>query len=163
MSRATSARLLKPICAAPAGFILKVQDEIEPQWRIASPSGDWHLAITLPPETHERLQILEHIARFMAWKQATSYTLASELAEPDALYCAGISRTGHCACWSTITRHPKPWTKAIFGEVAWLPEHVIDPTLSGLLPEPDSRVSDADSLKLQRLFGAQGPIPCGEH
>ncbi|MGA7327776.1 MAG: hypothetical protein WBX25_25625 [Rhodomicrobium sp.] len=39
----TSAISLRPI----SGLIIKVQDELDPQVRIGTPEGDFHIAITL--------------------------------------------------------------------------------------------------------------------
>ena len=35
-----------------ARLVIKVHDEIEPQFRIATPTGDWWLAVTLPPDEY---------------------------------------------------------------------------------------------------------------
>ena len=74
-----------------ARLIIKIQDEIDPQWRIATPSGDWWIATTLPKnDDRGRAVILRVLATFMVWKQALGFTLASELVEPDCVYCCGI-------------------------------------------------------------------------
>jgi hypothetical protein len=73
-----------------ARLIVKVQDEIDPQLRMATPEGDYHLAVTLPADAYGRKVIFRNLALFMAWKQALGFTLASELYEPDSLYCVGF-------------------------------------------------------------------------
>ena len=41
-------------------LIIKVQDEIDPQFRFSTPEGDYHLAVTLPADDYERRTMLEH-------------------------------------------------------------------------------------------------------
>jgi hypothetical protein len=69
-----------------ARLIIKVQDEIDPQFRFATPEGDYWIAVTLPRETHERMMMLRRVSAFMAWKKALGFILASELQVPDCLY-----------------------------------------------------------------------------
>ena len=37
-----------------ARLIIKVQDEIDPQFRVATPKGDWAIAVTLPNDEQGR-------------------------------------------------------------------------------------------------------------
>jgi hypothetical protein len=62
-----------------ARLIMRVQDEIDPQFRVATPEGDYWLAVTLPRETPERMMMLRRISAFMAWKKALGFILSSEL------------------------------------------------------------------------------------
>jgi len=48
-----------------ARLIIKVQDEIDPQFRIATPEGDYSVAVTLPRETRERMMMLRRVTAFM--------------------------------------------------------------------------------------------------
>ena len=73
-----------------ARLIIKIQDEIDPQIRIATPEGDYWIAVTLPADPYGRKVILRNLSLFMAWKQALGFTLASELYDPDSVYCAGV-------------------------------------------------------------------------
>ena len=41
-----------------ARLVIKVQDEIDPQIRIGTPEGDFHIAITLPPDDYGRRNVL---------------------------------------------------------------------------------------------------------
>ena len=47
-----------------ARLIVNVQDEIDPQFRIATPEGDYWLAVTLPRETRERFAVLKRVSLF---------------------------------------------------------------------------------------------------
>src|SRR5262245_55598894 len=76
-------------------LILRVQDEMDPQFRIASPEGDWWIAMTLSDDVEERERQFRRASNFMRWKRAPAFTLASELVEPDAACCIGVS---HDAC-----------------------------------------------------------------
>ena len=66
-----------------ARLIIKVQDEIDPQFRIATPEGDYHLAVTLARDPRDRMMMLRRVSAFMAWKKALGFVLASELHVPD--------------------------------------------------------------------------------
>ena len=78
-----------------ARLIIKVQDELDPQIRVGTPTGDWAIAVTLPKSNRGRMEVLRELQTFMAWKQATSFTMATELRGPDAVWCCGISPGEH--------------------------------------------------------------------
>ena len=61
-------------------LILRIDDEIDPQFRIASPEGDWWIGMTLSADLHERKRQMALVSRFMQWKLSPAFTLASELA-----------------------------------------------------------------------------------
>ena len=63
-------------------LIMRVQDEIDPQFRIASPEGDWWIGITLSDDVEERKRQMGLVSRFMRWKMSPAFTLASEYAKP---------------------------------------------------------------------------------
>ncbi|MGO9172196.1 MAG: hypothetical protein ACLP7P_09555 [Rhodomicrobium sp.] len=114
-----------------ARLIVKVQDEIDPQF----------------------------LALCMAWKQALGFTLASELYEPDSVYCVGFMPKERHACLARIRREPKPWTAMNFGEVEWLPDSSIDPTLFDLLPRGAREMTARDLATLEKWFGSRGKFP----
>ncbi len=142
-----------------ARLIIKIQDEIDPQVRIATPEGDYWIAVTLPPDPYGRKVILRNLSLFMAWKQALGFTLASELYNPDSVYCAGIMLKERHACLARITREPKPWTANNFGLVEWLPESSIDPVLLDLLPRGAHEMTSRDLRTLDNWFGTKGKFP----
>ncbi len=142
-----------------ARLIITIQDEIDPQFRIATPEGDYCLAITFPRDTDGRKEIFEQLALFMASKQALAFTLASELIAPDCVYCAGIGLKEKYGCIARINREPKPWTAANFGAVEWLPESTIDPIIAGLLPKGARHINTKDLAMLEHWFGATGKFP----
>jgi hypothetical protein len=104
-----------------ARLIIKVQDEVDPQWRFATPSGDWHIVATLPKnDDRGRKVILRAIETFMVWKQAQGFVLASELAEPDAVYALGVTPKETQACLARIRRSPRALTpKEVKAMVGW--------------------------------------------
>jgi len=142
-----------------ARLIIKIQDEIDPQIRIATPEGDCWIAVTLPADPYGRKVVLRNISLFMAWKQALGFTLASELYEPDSVYCAGVFPKERFACLARIRREPKPWTAKNFGAVEFLPETSIDPMLLDLLPRGAREMSSRDLVTLEKWFGAKGKFP----
>ncbi len=78
--------------------------------RIATPEGDYWLGVTLSADPYGRRVMLRNLSLFMAWKQAIGFTLASELYEPDSVYCVGLTHKERHACLARIQREPKPWT-----------------------------------------------------
>jgi hypothetical protein len=142
-----------------ARLIIKVQDEIDPQFRIATLKGDYCIAVTLPDEPYQRKVALHNVALFMAYKQTLGFTLASELIEPSSVYCVGITPKERVACLARIRREPKPWTAANFGAVEWMPESSIDPHLFEMLPQGAREMSARDLARLEKWFGAKGKFP----
>lgn len=142
-----------------ARLVIKVQDEIDPQLRIATPTGDWAIAVTLPSDDRGRHDVLRAVATFMGWKQATAFTFASELVTPDCVYCVGIATSERHACASMITRLPKPWSKANFGPVEWLLASSIDPAISELLPTSPRPLTPKDVSAMVKWFGREGRFP----
>ena len=145
-----------------ARLVIKVQDEIDPQWRIATRSGDWSIATTLPGDDGRKV-ILRALGTFMVWKEAIAFTLATELAEPDAVWCGGVSHGGGglvChACLSSIRRSPRPWTDASFRPIEWLPATTIDPVLVELLPSSPRPLTPKDMSAMVKWFGKAGRFP----
>jgi hypothetical protein len=142
-----------------ARLIIKVQDEIDPQFRLATPEGDYHLAVTLPRDDHERRMMLKRVTTFMAWKQAASFVLASELTTPDSVYALGVSHREVHACLAPIRREPRPWTKASFGPIEWLPRASIGEEMIGLLPKGSRAIDATELAMLDKWFGARGRFP----
>ena len=142
-----------------ARLIIKVQDEIDPQFRFATAEGDIHIAVTLPDDEHERRTMFRHITTFMAWKQAASFILASELTQPDCVYAVGISHREVHACLALIQRSPKPWTAENFGPVEWLSRSSIGQEMIDLLPKGTREITAKDMDMLEKWFGVRGKFP----
>ena len=70
-------------------FKRMVNDDIDPQFRIAIPEGDWAIAVTLPDDLAERTNLLKLLSDRMLLHTAFAFTLANELIEPPALVCSG--------------------------------------------------------------------------
>lgn len=142
-----------------ARLVIKVQDEIDPQFRVATPEGDYWLAVTLPGEAAERNAMLRRIGTFLAWKRATAFTLASELVDPDCVYCVGVAGRERHACLSRIRRYPTPWSAANFGTIEWLPETSIDPVIAALLPDGPRPMTPKEVAASEKWFGRDGRFP----
>lgn len=128
---------------------------IDPQFRIASPEGDWAIAITLPDDPKQRARALTLVSDFMALKQSPFFTIASELHEPDCVYAMGVSHKERHGCLSRIKRSPT----LDFGPVEWLSEESLGADIPALLPG-GSRTFDAERLRILELFfGSRGKFP----
>lgn len=142
-----------------ARLVVKVQDEIDPQLRIATPDGDYWIGVTLPSDDYGRRSVLRALGTFMVWKQASALTFAAELQEPDSVSCAGISASERIACLARIRRHPRPWTARSFGPVEWLPEVSIDPAIAALLPRGPRALTPKEVAAANTWFGTEGKFP----
>lgn len=142
-----------------ARLIIKVQDELDPQFRMATREGDYHIAVTLPPDDYERRRIHRALATFMAWRQVLAFTMCGELVQPDSVFCIGISTTERHACRSRITREPHPWTAANFAPVEWLPKGQSHPFAEGLLPDGPRPLTPKEVAACDTWFGIEGKYP----
>ena len=141
-----------------ARLIIKIQDEIDWQFRIATPQGDLHLAVTMPGGT-ERDVMLARIATFMQWKQAKAFIMAVESALPNGVYAAGLSQSERCNCFAHFDHEPRPWSARNFHRVKWLPEKHIEPVVAALLPKSPRAMTPKEVSGLQEWFGSQGRFP----
>lgn len=142
-----------------ARLLVKVQDEIDPQFRIATPEGDFYIAMTLEAEVAARELQLGVLKLYMMWKQAVGFTLASELAQPDALACFGVTLRDAVGCMARIRREPKPWSLANIGEPSWLPREAMDRAIVDLLPRGAAEISSRQRQLLENWFGPRGRFP----
>ena len=142
-----------------ARLIIKIQDEIDWQFRVATPEGDYHLSVTMPDAADERSAMLGRLAVFMMWKRAVAYVLAVETREPDAVYAVGISTSEQHNCLARITRTPRPWTAANFSAVEWLGKESIAPELIELLPRIPQPMTPKQIRELREWFGVDGKFP----
>lgn len=141
-----------------ARLIIKIQDEIDWQFRIATPKGDLHLAVTMPGGV-ERDVMLARIGTFMHWKQAKAFIMAVETVLPNGVYAAGLSQSERCNCYARFNHEPRPWTARNFDRVKWLPEKHIDPVIAALLPTSPRAMSPKEVAGLQEWFGREGRFP----
>ena len=135
-------------------LILRIQDEIDPQFRIASPEGDWWIGMTLVADPAERTTQMRMVSRFMQWKLSPAFTLASEIITPDAAYCIGVSHRECHAAMSRIMRNP-----IRFAEIEWLPRSKIDDAYLSLLPSGTLTLDAREIAELETWFGADGKFP----
>lgn len=141
-----------------ARLIIKIQDQIDWQFRIATPQGDFHLAVTMPGGI-ERDVMLKRIATFMQWKQAQAFILAVESGMPNGVYAAGVSRQERVNCFVHFNHEPRPWTARNFHRVKWMPEKFIEQALLDLLPATPKPMTPQEISGLQEWFGTEGRFP----
>ena len=135
-------------------LILRIQDEIDPQFRIASPEGDWWIGMTLIADPHERARQMGMVSRFMQWKLSPAFTLASDIIAPDAVYCIGVSHRECHAAMSRIMRNP-----IRFAEIEWLRRSQIDDAYVSLLPRGSATLNARAIAELEEWFGEDGKFP----
>jgi hypothetical protein len=103
--------------------------------------------------------MMRRVSAFMAWKLARSFTLASELIEPDCVYCLGVSQTEVLGCLARIQRSPRPWTRANFGRIEWFDRSQIGDEMIELLPKGPRPVTPKETAMLHKWFGPHGRFP----
>ena len=135
-------------------LITRIQDEIDPQFRIASPEGDWWIGMTLADDPHERARQMTLVSRFMQWKLSPAFTLASEIEVPDAVYCIGVSHRECCAVMSIITRNPIK-----FAAEQWLTPEQIGHEYPRMLPKGAASLDARAIAELEEWFGPEGKFP----
>jgi len=135
-------------------LIMRVQDEIDPQFRIASPEGDWWIGITLSDDVERRKREMSLVSRFMQWKLSPAFTLASEYARPDSVACIGVSHHECLAAASLIARNP-----IRFGPVEWLTRAQIADDVPGMLPKGAASLDARSLAELEEWFGPAGKFP----
>jgi hypothetical protein len=135
-------------------LILRIQDEIDPQFRIASPEGDWWIGMTLDPNLEKREQQMRLVSRFMQWKLSPAFTMASEIKVPDAVYCVGVSNHECHGVMSLILRNP-----IRFAPEQWLTRAQIGDEVPSMLAK-GSMTPDARAVaELEEWFGSNGKFP----
>jgi hypothetical protein len=129
-------------------------DPIDPQFRIASPEGDWWIGITLTENAKERRRRLALVSDFMAWKLSSGFILASELHEPDAVLSFGLQHNDYYALISVIGRKPLS-----FSPPKLLKCENMDPVMLNLLPRGSRTITKARVKELVQWFGPEGKFP----
>ena len=134
--------------------MVRIQDEIDPQFRIASPEGDWWIAMTLDANLSERRRQMRLISRFMAWKLSPAFTMASELIKPDAVISVGVSQRERHGVMSLIERNPLR-----FLPEQWLAPEQLDPEILALLPRGAISLTAPEIAEVEQWFGPNGKFP----
>jgi len=134
-------------------------DPIDPQFRIATPEGDYWIAITLTENPKERMRRLALVSDFMAYKLSIGFTLASEMHEPDSVLAVGLLHTEFDALISLIDRKPNIGTALAFGAIKRVRREAIDPVILGLRPRGSRVITTAKEKELQQWFGPHGKFP----
>jgi len=141
-------------------LITKVHpDPIDPQFRIATPDGDYWIALTLTENPKERMKRLALVSDFMAYKLSIGFTLASKMHKPDSVLAVGLLHTEFDALISLIDRTPKIGTSPAFGTTKRVRREAIDPVILGLRPRGSRVITSSREKELQQWFGPQGKSP----
>jgi hypothetical protein len=129
-------------------------DPIDPQFRIASPDGDWWIGITLTENAKERARRLALVSDFMAWKLSPGFILASELHEPDAVLSLGLQHNDYHALIALIERKPLSFSSPKF-----VKRENMDPVMLALLPRGSRTITTARAKELAQWFGPTRKFP----
>lgn len=135
-------------------LIARIDDEIDPQFRIASAEGDWWIAVTLPEDLAERARCFALVSDFMAFKASPAFVLAVELKEPDAVCAIGVTHKEVMGAVSLIERRPLS-----FAPVMWIDRAAIDDDTLALLPRGRRELSAKRVAEIDAWFGSEGKFP----
>jgi len=135
-------------------LIARINDEIDPQFRIASQEGDYWIAMTLSDGAASREREMRLISDFMAWKSSPGFVMASEIKEPDAVYAVGVTQKETIGALSVISRNPLR-----FSEVQWLARPQLGDDIPGLLPRGSRQLTAERLRELDVFFGPRGKFP----
>ena len=134
-------------------------DPIDPQFRIASPDGDWWIGITLTEDPQEREKRMALVADFMALKLSPGFVLATELHQPDAVLSIGIVANDYAGAMSLIDRKGTGAVAPTFSEPAWIEREHMDPLIFSFRPNRSSTLSTSRMQELTQWFGPRGKFP----
>jgi hypothetical protein len=138
-------------------LMLRVQDDIEPQYRIATPEGDYHAAPTLADDEAERRRQMEVLQWLMSWKQAFAYVMASGLCQPDAIYAIGVTPFEVVGTIAGIVR--RNGAPVGFEEPCWLDRSQIADEMVDLLPREPQTLTPEMFRAIELHYGAAGKFP----
>ena len=140
-------------------LMMRVQEDIDPQFRIATPEGDIAVSATFPESVTAKRELFALLGKFFAWKQALAYTMTFNLAQPNALMTVGVSARDAVGCILRFAGEPGTLSEMSFEEPVWVsPDSIGDEFLS-LLPERTSVLSEDDLRELESWFGVEGRFP----
>lgn len=135
-------------------LVRRTGDEIDAQFRIATPEGDIWIGITMGDDEEERKRRLGLVSDFMVSWLSTGFVMAAQIEEPEAVFAAGVTVRECVWCLSRITRSPLG-----FEEVEWPDVALLGEELPGLLPKGRRYLSAARSKELEEWFGPHGRYP----
>lgn len=134
-------------------------DPIDPQFRIATPDGDYWIAITLTENAKERARRMALVSDFMAFKLSPGFGLATELHEPDSVLSVAVMGENYAALISLIERNPMGLTGVRFSSPKRVQPENMDPEIFKLVPRGARTLTTARLKELQEWFGLEGKFP----
>ena len=128
---------------------------IDPHFRIMTPEGDYMVSMPIAEDAREHLHQTQLLSKFMASKAVHVFTLAGQLADPDAVYCFGASHERQAAAVAII----EGGEPVRFGAVEWLAPDEIAEEILALFPQGEVTLDAAAAAELDAYFGASGKFP----
>jgi hypothetical protein len=134
-------------------LIRRTKAELDPQFRIVTPTGDYWIAMTLA-EGDKRREQLRLLSDLMALLTSAGFIMASEVKEPDALCCVGLTHKEAVGAMCRIERKPLN-----FGQVEWMSAVELGEEIASLLPRGSRTLSAARISEAEAYFGPGGRFP----
>ncbi len=140
-------------------LMVEVQDELDPQFRFATPEGDYALALMLPDNKNGRTLLYQRLRKFCALKQVVAFTMTANIEDPVALVTVGVGLDGVLCCMSVIKGEKGNYSDDSFGRASWLPRGAVGDDIMGILPRGAQVLTVDDLVELEEWFGKEGKFP----
>lgn len=134
---------------------VKIQNDIDWQFRIGTLHGELHLAIAMRGGP-EREPMLQRIGTLMHWKQAQAFIMSVQSALPDGVYAVGLSAKERCNCFALFDAGRRRWTARNFGSVKWLPDTHLQREMAALLTVGPRAMTPQEISGLQECYRVAG-------
>jgi hypothetical protein len=138
-------------------MMLRAQDDIKPQYRIATPEGDYYAAPSLAGGVAERLCQINALQWLMSWKRAFGYVMAAGLRAPDAIFAIGVTPVQVVGAIAGIVR--RNGAPVGFEEPCWLTRSQIGDEMTDLLPREPQTLTPEMFRAIELHYGATGKFP----
>lgn len=135
-------------------LITQLGAELDPQFRIATPDGDYWIAVTLPDGSAEREKLLGLLSDFMSLKRSLGFVMAAEIHELPSVIAIGVTSSGSIGVTAAVSGSPR-----CFGEVKVLRAEDVDPGILALLPDHRRSLSEERLAEIEAMFGSEGVFP----
>lgn len=132
--------------------------ELDPQFRLATPEGDYAVAVTLPNDPAGRAEMFAYLADLFRWKQVGAFTMVAEAVSLRGVIASGV-RYGETACAVAPLLAEDAVSPESYGAVSWFGAEAVGNDIISLLPSGRAEMTADEVRKLEEMFGRKGRFP----
>jgi len=122
--------------------------ELTPRWDVHTPKGTTSVFVGMSDDLNHRVRHQRMLTKYMAWKQATAFTMVVELKEPDAMAAVYVSREKRRGLLRLIQRAP-----IRIGKDQWIDQPSMGLEMVDKLPVGPIALSSEEIKELESMFG----------